>query len=43
MKKSNPWQIISAVLQALTALFTSLKLSHDNAHDTIIDEGTPQQ
>ena len=32
-KKVNAWQIISAVFQALAALFGSLKKSHDSAHE----------
>ena len=32
-KKVNAWQIISAVFQALAALFSSLKKSHDSAHE----------
>ena len=33
-KKVNAWQIISAVFQALAALFGSLKKSHDSAHES---------
>ena len=33
-KKVNAWQIISAVFQALAALFGSLKKSHDSASES---------
>jgi len=32
-KKANAWQIISAILAAITSVFSSLKRSHDAAHD----------
>jgi len=39
MKKNvNPWQIISAIMQALAALFSSLKSSHDTAHEAMSDD-----
>jgi len=30
---ANAWQIISAIMQALAAIFGSLKASHDAAHE----------
>jgi len=33
-KKANAWQIISAILAAITSVFSSLKKSHDQAHET---------
>lgn len=35
--KANPWQIISAILAALGSLFSSLKRSHDSAHNAESD------
>jgi len=31
--KANAWQIISAILAAITSVFSSLKKSHDQAHE----------
>ena len=41
-KKVNAWKIIVAVFQALAALFSSLKKSHDSAKAESSLEGTSQ-
>jgi len=39
-KKTNAWQIISAILAAITSVFSSLKRSHDQAHE---DSSSPEE